>query len=69
MKHEYMTNPIILYFNVMDHENYYQFYDILKLNKQTIVFLDGDIGQVKLLLLNHLAKSFLIKIFIALLFL
>ena len=42
-----MTKPAILYFNVMDPENYYQFYDILKIKKQTIVFLDGDIGAGK----------------------
>ena len=63
MKHEYMTNPIILYFSVMNHENYYHFYDILKIKKQTIVFLDGDIGSGKTTFVKSFSKNFLIKIF------
>ena len=53
-----MTNPIILYFNVMDHENYYQFYDILKIKKQTIVFLDGDIGAGKTTFVKYFINKF-----------
>ena len=53
-----MNKPVILYFNVVNPENYNQFYDILKLKKQTIVFLDGDIGSGKTTFVKSFSKKF-----------
>ena len=42
-----MKSLNIKYFNVMNPDKYMEFHNILNIKKQTIVFLDGEIGSGK----------------------